>query len=121
MPVSPGQIQAIAQIGVALERYSQKVDAAVTGVCQYYSQQGAAYAKENKPWQDRTHDARNFLHGYVVKEGMISARISHGVLYGIHLEKRNSGRYAILPSVKRRYQAEFLDSVKKAVKGATIG
>lgn len=121
MPVSPGQIQAIAQIGVALERYSQKVDAAVTGVCQYYSQQGAAYAKENAPWADRTGDARKFLHGYVVKEGMLTARISHGVLYGIHLEKRYSGKYAILPSVKRRYQAEFLDSVKKAVKGATIG
>lgn len=118
MPISFDQAASIANITLRLEAMAKKAEAAVTAVCQKYSQQGAGYARENRPWKDHTSDARKGLHGYVVKDRIISARISHGVLYGIHLEKRYGGRYAILPKVKLRYQAEFYEDIKAAVGGA---
>ena len=118
MPISFDQAASIANITLRLEAMAKKAEAAVTAVCQKYSQQGAGYARENRPWTDRTGDARRSLHGYVVKGRIISARISHGVLYGISLEKKHGGRYAILPRVKLRYQAEFYEDIKAAVGGA---
>lgn len=46
------------------------------------------YAKQNKPWKDRTHDARNRLTGDWKWQGnKIVISLSHGVDYGIYLEK----------------------------------
>ena len=118
MPISAGQAASIASIALRVELIAKKAEAAVVAVCQKYSQQGAGYARENRPWADKSGDARRSLHGYVVKDRIISARISHGMLYGIHLEKRYGGRYAILPKVKLRYQAEFYEDIKAAVGGA---
>ena len=118
MPISPGQMNAIANIGMQMNAIAMRTEAAVTAVCQRYSQEGAGWAKQNKTWKDRTSDAVKGLHGRVVKDKLIAARISHGVLYGIHLEKRYSGKYAILLRTKQRFQAEFYEDIKKAVGGA---
>lgn len=46
------------------------------------------YAKKNKPWKNRTHDARNRLNGDWRWQGKkIILSLSHGVDYGICLEK----------------------------------
>lgn len=56
-----------------------------------------AYAQDNAPWSDRTGDARNSLDTDVRKEGeVIVWELSHGVDYGLYLEVRNNGEYAII-------------------------
>ena len=46
------------------------------------------YAKSNKPWTDRTHDARNRLNtNWAWRGQIIRIELSHGVDYGIYLEK----------------------------------
>lgn len=46
------------------------------------------HAKKNKPWKNRTHDARNRLNGDWRWQGRkIILSLSHGVDYGIYLEK----------------------------------
>jgi len=55
------------------------------------------YAKENRPWTDRTGNARRGLHGKVIESRSdISVQLHHGVPYGIFLELCHSGKYAIL-------------------------
>lgn len=60
------------------------------------------YAKQNRPWTDRTGHARQRLKGYTEEHGTkIRICIAHGVDYGKSLEYEHERRYAILePTVK---------------------
>ena len=53
-------------------------------------------AKTNRPWTDRTGNARRGLQSYVVTPDDIVIRLIHGVYYGIFLEFRGAGRYSII-------------------------
>lgn len=56
-----------------------------------------AWAKQNAPWTDRTGDARERLHATVEETGPIGTIVlAHGVEYGLQLEIRNGGAYAII-------------------------
>jgi hypothetical protein len=84
-----------------------------------FAQEMEQYAKENAPWEDHTHDARNGLRGNVfyrpgVDMGII---LSHTVEYGQYLETANDGRYAILkPTVEK-----FMPDIKTALMQAFGG
>ena len=55
------------------------------------------YAKNNAPWTDRTGNARAGLHADVSTEGnTFQLLMAHTVFYGVFLEHRFSGKYAIL-------------------------
>ena len=66
------------------------------------SKEMEAYAKSNRPWQDRTGEARKRLKGNKKNMGnVVRCEIAHGVDYGIFLEMCNERRFAILePTVK---------------------
>ncbi len=54
-------------------------------------------AKENRPWTDRTGQARQRLRGYSAKvKNGYRVYIAHGVDYGIWLEMANERKYAVL-------------------------
>lgn len=73
-----------------------------------YASEGAKdfqnYAKQNRPWRDRTGHARQRLTGYTEEHGnKIRICIAHGVDYGRSLEYEHERKYAILePTVKAR-------------------
>lgn len=55
------------------------------------------YAKQNAPWGDITGDARSGLTASVFEEGGdIVLELAHSVDYGIWLELKNDGQYAII-------------------------
>ena len=55
------------------------------------------YAKMNAPWTDRTGNARNGLAARPFRDAQaVGVMIYHQVSYGIWLEVRWSGRYAII-------------------------
>ena len=60
------------------------------------------YAKENRPWTDRTGDARKRLSGYVTEiPNGYRINLAHGVDYGMWLELAMEKRFAILePTIK---------------------
>lgn len=62
------------------------------------------YARQNAPWDDMTGDARGGLDANVNADGdLLSVGLFHGVDYGIWLEIRWNGRYAIiLPTMERK-------------------
>lgn len=56
-----------------------------------------AYAKENAPWQDQTGEARDGLTAEAISSFVVpSIVLYHTVDYGIWLEVKNSGEYAII-------------------------
>lgn len=86
-----------------MERLQSKFDAAVALLCENGSEKMEAYAKEHRPWHDRTCTARQRLKGSWsrVAEGY-KIQIAHGVTYGVWLEFKNERKYAILkPTVEK--------------------
>lgn len=66
------------------------------------SKEMEAYAKSNRPWTDRTGEARKNLRGSTIPmKDKVRCNISHGVNYGIFLEMCNERKYQVLePTIK---------------------
>lgn len=80
-----------------LARLPSKVQRAVVGATEYSSTKGQSFAKSRAKWTDRTGNARQGLRVFPIHEpGRSTIVITHGVPYGIWLEVRFSGKYAIV-------------------------
>ncbi len=69
------------------------------------STQSENYMKSNRPWTDRTGDAKRELYSTVKNEGggLFKFILGHGVPYGTYLEYRNNGQFEILAPTQRLY------------------
>jgi len=84
-------------LAVNLAGFSKKVDAAVGKLFDYYAATGEAAMKRGARWTDRTGNARNGLSAKAEHErDHHSIVLAHGVKYGVFLETRWAGRYAIV-------------------------
>lgn len=95
-----------AQMLARLRDYDGKVKRALHAVAQYFAPIVEAYAKDNAPWTDRTGNARQGLTGSVrdISETVVHLYLSHKMDYGVYLELKHSGRYAIiLPTLEAHY------------------
>jgi len=63
------------------------------------------YAKQHRPWTDRTGNARQSLFSVSELAGeIVTIYLSHGMEYGVFLELCNSGQYAIImPTLEANY------------------
>jgi len=82
----------------SLQRMLPQVDAGVDLAMDFMRDHAETYARENAPWTDRTGNARNGLFVVHEKEPMVIHRLItyHTMSYGLWLEVRWSGRYAII-------------------------
>lgn len=70
--------------------------------------QALDYAQANAPWADRTGDARAGLDVDVRREGnVIVWEMFHNVDYGLYLETRWNGRYAIIMPTLEMFSAQI--------------
>lgn len=71
------------------------------------------YAKQNRPWTDRTGDARKRLKctAKAIDEG-VEISLSHGVDYGLWLELAHEQNYAILKPTIEIKAPEFVEGLK---------
>lgn len=93
-----------------LTTYGQNVKLAQHRVAEYFAPIVETEAKQNAPWTDRTGNARQGLHGFVedLSASVVAITLAHGVSYGIFLELRNQGRYAIImPTLEANYQPVY--------------
>lgn len=91
------------EVNQRMGQFQSKFEAAVEVLCNNGAQKMEAYAKEKRPWKDRTGDARRRLSGSwkKVPDGY-EIQIAHGVPYGVWLEFAKERRYAILkPTVEK--------------------
>jgi hypothetical protein len=84
------------------------------------AQEGEAYMKQNAKWQDQTGNARAALSGTSAASGSRGGGVmgtthvitySHGVPYGIWLEVRWGGRYAILKPTVELFGRKYMEMV----------
>lgn len=100
-----------------LDNAETKSDIAINMFAQEGAKKFQNYAKQNKPWVDRTGHARQRLIGWVEKfPNKYHINIGHGVDYGIYLELCNERRYAILQPTVNAYSQEVLDGYKELLR-----
>jgi hypothetical protein len=81
------------------EAYIQAIWEAILAVCHRRAPEIQNWMRSNAPWTDRTGNARQGLNTQVeaaIEGDYIALIFAHGVFYGIFLELRNSGRYAVV-------------------------
>lgn len=99
--------EGVTQINANLDIYARKIHDAMLGVANYFAPVLETEAKNNAPWTDRTGNARQGLSGFAedVSQTVVEIYLVHRMNYGIWLELKNSGRYAvILPTMEMHYQ-----------------
>lgn len=87
----------------AMREYLPAIDAGVDLAMDSMVPVAETYMRENAPWTDRTGNARNGLRAVHEAEPMVhhDLVVFHTMPYGLWLEVRFSGRYAILfPTLK---------------------
>lgn len=84
--------------GALAEQYRQSIEQAIRAIADRRAPEIEAWLKQNAPWTDRTGQARQTLHTEVreVAHEMIEIILAHGVDYGIYLELRWAGRFAVI-------------------------
>lgn len=98
-----------------LDRYMALVNQAVDRVAEMFAPVFEEYAKLNARWKDRTSNARQTLNAdwRRMTQDVVILWLAHGVEYGIYLEKRWSGRYAIIwPTIE-----SHLAEINRALQG----
>lgn len=96
----PTQAWSAAPYVIALER-------GVMDVLQYYAPQVTADAKTGAPWRDRTGNARQSLLAFEhwAQQHVAALTLMQVMEYGVFLELRHQGRYAIvLPTLEPYYE-----------------
>ena len=103
----------------------EELDEALLDFARGYSQIMEQWARNNRPWTDRTGDARKGLTGFAdLKNNKLSAGVGHSVEYGEQLEMRRAGKYAILKPTIERFLPSFerdLSTVLQAKIEAELG
>lgn len=97
-----------------LEELDEKATLAMFALSETIAKDFENYAKQNRPWTDRTGRARQGLTGYVEKVNRAPRIvIAHTVSYGIDLELRHNKKYAILEPTLRLRSNDALNTLKR--------
>lgn len=93
---------------------SEFVDKTFRATLAYYEPQIENYARLNAPWKDRTTNARNGLIAQSGKQGSeYYIVLAHRVPYGIWLEVRWSGKYAIIMPTINEFSPKVIATTNK--------
>lgn len=98
-----------------LDQYLALVMQAIEQVAAYIAPILEADAKVNASWTDRTANARQTLNAdwQRAAQDIVVIWLAHGVEYGIYLEKRWGGKYAIIwPTIE-----QHLDQINQMLQG----
>lgn len=96
-----------------LARIEPYVNDVVATVFRYNEGRVEAHARTNAPWTDRTANARNGLIAQSGRQGGTHFLIlAHRVSYGIWLEVRFGGKYAIIMPTLDLYAPQIMDQIE---------
>ena len=103
--------------GWSADRYIQALDRALGQLLDYYwAPRIEADARRSAPWTDRTGNARQTLYTKVIPAlGEIVILLSHGMDYGIYLELKNAGRYAIISPAIDHFLPIIMADIQRAL------
>jgi len=97
-----------------MKTFPVKLDGAFNQLTAFFTPRVEAYARENAPWTDQTGNARSGLHAVPFHEPLIAHGVilSHSVPYGIWLEVRFDGKYAIIVPTIKAMGKELMGAVR---------
>lgn len=97
------------------QKLNGRLDIGVAGVMEMYDSKIEAHMKTRATWTDRTGNARNGLRAVAGHKPMESHWIDlfHSVPYGIWLEVRFAGRYAIVIPTIVTYGPKVMATLNK--------
>lgn len=105
----------------AIDKIEDSVDRFLTATVGYHAPRAEAYAKANAPWTDRSTNARS---GLFAKAEFDRPRyriiVAHAVPYGVWLEVRYAGRYAILEPTIRHEGEEVMKTISAGLMAGLI-
>lgn len=103
----------------SLKSARQKGQAYMTRVTKYHALRAEAYARTHAIWTDRTTNARSGLTADAIVSGSkgwhYEIWVYHKVNYGIWLEVRFAGRYAIIKPTIRHEAPEYFETAKQVL------
>lgn len=99
-----------------LQNWNQKFHGDLKEAAEKIKDEMVEYMKANAPWEDRTGDARAGLQGAVVwnSEESFTVFLGHGdeIFYGIWLEVRWGGKYAIIVPTIQHFMPILGDRIR---------
>lgn len=106
----------MSEIQRGLLEYERRVNSALMQLAEYLARIFEQEAKREAPWTDRTGNARQRLHAFTraISQDVVEVWLSHGVEYGVYLETRFQGRYAIIWPTIEAHLAE-IDRMLRAI------
>lgn len=101
-------------LGQNLAQFSNKIGAAMLMYAATKSTECESYMKLNRPWTDRSNQAKATLNAKVSQPNDHTIRITlaHGVDYGIYLELAHEKRYAIIGPTINIKSVEIMQDMK---------
>jgi len=97
-----------------IEAYEKRLPPAIAALLRYYAPQMESFAKAYAPWTDRTGNARQSLFTIVDdQKKKVVLYLSHGMEYGVYLELRWQGKYAIIMPTIGLFEGTVWDAVKR--------
>lgn len=105
-----------------IDGFDSKVNKAMAAATELHASQAEGEMRANAPWTDRTGNARNGLRGEAFHEpNRHGFDLFHSVPYGIWLEIRWSGKYAIIEPTLKRQGVECMKTVSALLRAMKVG
>lgn len=98
-----------------LQKFSDRAMPALMMLCTTEAVKLRSDMQINRPWTDRTGEAKRQLNSFASQIGPTTARITlaHGVWYGKYLELAHEKKYAIIaPTIKTKGKEFFYNDFK---------
>lgn len=98
--------------------YGERLLSAIYDLAQFFAGRIEAYAKANAPWTDRTGNARQGLtaRAFRTATGVVLA-LFHQANYGVFLELKNAGRFAIIMKTLQTHYAPLMAAIRGVIGG----
>ena len=106
------------EVVAGIRLYEAAMDRIAYELLTYYKPLVERDARMNAAWIDRTSNARRGLRAEVaqLERGAAALILIHGESYGVHLELRYAGRYAIVGPTLESYYAPIRAAMREAVR-----
>lgn len=103
-----------------LDRAPEKIHGAMSEITRFQTPRVEAYMRGNARWTDRTGNARNGLNAVPeISKNLYAIECGHSMPYGIWLEVRWSGRYAIVDQTIQNQGNEMMALVSRIMSKIT--
>ena len=99
-----------------IDRYEKDLMAEIEDLLRRFAPEIETYAKANAPWQNQTGNARQTLFTVVeAQKDRVILYLSHTMSYGVYLELRWQGRWAIIMRTLQAHESPIMNELKRLV------